>query len=543
MIRNLALALVLALSFNSAAGEKPKLIVVISIDQFRYDYLTRFSDHFGPRGFNLFLKGGANFVAAHQDHAITTTGPGHSTITSGTYPGTNGIISNNWFDVQSGRKVYCVEDDSVKAVGAGNVGRSPKNFFALTIGDVLQLANAGQSRVISASLKDRSAILMGGKLADGAYWLVDSSFASSTYYFEALPDWVTKYNVSGKATSYFGKTWEKLLPESEYARQGVDDAPGEEADDGMNTTFPHRIDGGLEKVGKSYFDALRKSPFGNDLLADFAKTAITAEKLGQRNVTDMLCIGFSANDGLGHAYGPHSHEVMDMTLRTDRTLDDLFKFIDEKVGLANCTIVLTGDHGVADMPETIRQHNSSADVRRVNSDEIIFAGEKALSEAFGGLNDGLTWIMANEGTSIYLNPRVLSNKGIKAEAAENVLRDFIQRDPRVLNVYTLTQLASGQVAGELGERALRSFFPSRSGSVYFQLKPYNLDSDDPAGTTHGSTWSYDSHLPLLWYGVGIRPGVHYETVAIVDIAPTLAAILEIEFPGSVEGRVLGQILK
>jgi predicted AlkP superfamily pyrophosphatase or phosphodiesterase len=525
------------------AAEKPKLVVIISIDQFRYDYLTRFGDYFGPGGFNLFLKQGANFVAAHQAHAITTTAPGHSVITSGTHPSLNGIISNNWFDVQTGKKVYCVEDTSVKILGAEKEGRSPKNFFAMTLGDVLQLSNAGQTKVISISHKDRSAILMGGQLADGAYWLVDSAFVSSTYYFDQLPQWVKKYNASGKVNSYFGKTWERLLPANEYTRQGPDDAPGEEAEDGMDTTFPHVIDGGQKMMNEWYFDALRKSPFGNELLADFAKTALTAENLGQQNVTDILCISFSANDGAGHAYGPHSHEVMDMTIRTDRILEDLLKFIDQKVGLANCTTVLTGDHGVADMPETIRWHNPHADVYRVDTDEIIAAGEQALNQSFGTLDDGLTWIMASEGTSLYLNPKVLSKKGVASEAAEKILRNVIQQDPRVQVVYTWSQLASGQVSDEMGRRALRSFFPTRSGSIYFQLKPYNLDENEPVGTGHGSTWSYDSHVPLLWYGVGVRPGVYYETVAIVDIAPTLAAILQIEFPASVQGRILGEALK
>ncbi|HEX9654883.1 MAG TPA: alkaline phosphatase family protein, partial [bacterium] len=467
----------------------------------------------------------------------------HSVITSGTHPSVNGIISNNWFDVQTDKEVYCVEDASAKILGAEEEGRSPKNFFGMTLGDVLQLSNAGQSKVISLSHKDRSAILMGGKLADGAYWLVDSSFVSSTYYFDELPGWVKKYNASGKANSYFGKSWERLLPESEYARQGADDAPGEEADDGMDTTFPHVIDGGEKEMNDAYFDALRKSPFGNDLLVDFAKTALTAESLGQRNVTDILCVGFSANDGLGHAYGPNSHEVMDMTIRTDRALEDLFRFIDQKVGLANCTLVLTGDHGVADMPESVRAHNPHADVRRVIVEDIVKASEKALDQAFGALDDGLTWIMANEGTSIYLNPIVLSKKGVMSEAAENVLKHFVQQQPHVQAVYTWTQLANGWVGDELGQRALRSFFPTRSGSVYFQLHPYDLDSDDPAGTSHGSTWSYDSHVPMLWYGVGVQPGVYYEPVAIVDIAPTLAALLQVQFPGSVQGKVLERVLK
>jgi predicted AlkP superfamily pyrophosphatase or phosphodiesterase len=525
------------------AAEKPKLVVIISIDQFRYDYLARFGDHFGAGGFNLFLKQGANFVAAHQAHAITTTAPGHSVITSGAYPSVNGIISNNWFDVQTGKKVYCVEDTSVKVLGAEKEGRSPKNFFAMTLGDVLKLSNAGQSKVLSVSLKDRSAILMGGKLADGAYWLADSAFVSSTYYFDDLPQWVKQYNASGKVNSYFGKIWERLLPASEYARQGADDAPGEEAKDGMDTIFPHVIDGGQKVMNSDYFDALRKSPFGNELLADFAKTALVAEKLGQRNVSDILCIGFSANDGVGHAYGPNSHEVMDMTIRTDRILEDMFKFIDQKIGLANCTLVLTGDHGVADTPETILAQNPNADVHRVDTDAIVAAGEKTMSQAFGTLDDGLSWIMAKEGTSIYLNPRVLAEKGVASETAENVLKDFLLKQPQVQAVFTWTQLADGWVADELGRRALRSFFPMRSGSVYFQLKPYNLDSDDEAGATHGSAWNYDSHVPLMWFGVGIKPGVYYERVAIVDIAPTLAALLQVPFPGSVQGKVLGQLLK
>jgi len=526
------------------AQQKPQLVLVISVDQFRYDYLTRFGDQFGARGFNLFFNHGASFVNAQFDHSGTTTGPGHAVILSGSHPAVNGIIANDWFDVQRNQTVYCVEDEGVQILGVqGEEGRSPKNFIGMTVGDVLKLSNAGQAKVIAVSLKDRAAILLGGKLADAAYWLVDSSFVSSTYYFDKLPKWVQKFNAARKVNSNFGKVWDRLLPASAYARQGADDAPGEEADDGMGTTFPHRINGGQKKITEEFFEAFRKSPFSSEVLADFAKEAVVAEKLGQRGVTDLLCISFSANDVVGHDFGPGSHEVMDLTIRTDRILENFFNFIDQKVGLANCTMVLTSDHGVADLPERIKKQNSKiAAVYRVSDDSLMAFAEKVLQQKWSAPQNGQPWILAEEGSNLYLNQSLFAEKGIERTIAEQILKNALGHLPYIHRVYTRTELERGQVQDEIGRKALNSFSPTRSGDIFYQLRPYSIEKE-PTGTTHGSPWAYDTHVPMLWYGAAIQPGKYYGAVSIVDIAPTLAVILGVDFPGGLQGRVLENLLK
>ncbi len=526
----------------SFPAEKPHLVVVVSLDQFRYDYLPRFSPYFGNGGFNLFLKQGANFVNCHYLHSVNKTGPGHAVIMSGTYANTNGIITNNWFDVESSRQMYCVQDEASPIVGAKkNEPRSPKNFIGSTVGDQLKDSNAGQSKVISVSNKDRSAILMGGKLADAAYWMIDSLFVSSTYYMADLPAWVKKFNASGKVTAYFGKLWERARPEADYARQGPDDVAAEEDDAGLGRTFPHRVDGGAETITAAFIDAFETTPFSSEVLAEFAMQALVQEKLGQRGVTDILCIGFSANDRIGHAFGPGSHEVMDITIRTDRLLEKLFAFIDEKVGLRNCAIVLTADHGVAPMPEALRAQNANASAGRIDKKIFREAAEKALTEKFGSPQSAKEWILAHQDAYLYLNPAALREKGVEAAAAEQVVKNALQRLPAIHSVYTHTQLQSAQVDGDHGKKALHSFHPMRTGNIFYQLRPFYFDRK--FGSTHGEPWNYDGHVPMLWYSPGIKPGTYYQQVSVADIAPTLAAMLQIEFPAASQGRVLYELFE
>ncbi|MFQ5754289.1 MAG: alkaline phosphatase family protein, partial [bacterium] len=430
----------------SFATEKPKLVLIVSLDQFRYDYLTRFSPYFGERGFNLFLRQGANFVNAEFAHSITITGPGHAVIMSGTYANVNGIIANNWYDLQLNKNIYCVEDENSPLIRAHDAGRSPKNFIGTTVGDQLKLSNAGQSKVISLALKDRAAILMGGKLADAAYWLIDSLFVTSSYYMDDLPAWVKRFNAAGKINAYFGKVWKQSLPESAYHIQGPDDVTEEDDNYGMGRTFPHIIDGGNKSISKSYFTAFKRSPFASEVLADFAMSAIVEEQLGQRGVPDILCVGFSANDFVGHAYGPNSHEVMDITICSDRILEKLFHFVDQKVGLQNCTILLTGDHGVAPMPEALSSQNKHVDAIRVNASTFRNAAETALNKKFGSLHNSFTWIVSQKSDNIYFNLAALKAKNIALSEAEQVVKDTLQCLPTIAQVYTHTQLEMVNVA-------------------------------------------------------------------------------------------------
>ena len=379
MIRAAALLSLCALTAAASSHAqdppaRPRLVVAIAVDQLRGDYMDRFRSFFGPGGFNLFLQHGASFAEARYEHATTTTCPGHAVILTGSYGAVNGIVANDWFDSKTGREEYCAADSSAKTIGAAGEGRSPRNLKGATVGDLLKIASGGSSRVVTVSAKDRSAIMMGGHLADAAYWMIDTLFVTSTYYRAALPDWAARFNGAGRISSYFGKKWEHLLPPAAYEMVGPDDVPAEADEAGMGRTFPHPVAGG-SVIGKAFVDAFDQTPFSNDVVADFAMEAVTAERLGTDTVPDLLGISFSANDRAGHAYGPDSHEVMDITVRLDRTLARLFGFLDRTVGLSRVVIVLTADHGVAPLPEVFQRLQPRASARRFNPAEIDTGGE------------------------------------------------------------------------------------------------------------------------------------------------------------------------
>lgn len=538
------LALSILLLTSAAQSAEPSLIVVISIDQFRYDYLTRFREHFGKGGFNLLLDDGANFSNATFKHAINKTGPGHASLLSGSYGNVNGIITNNWYDTAKRKNIYCVQDDSAAVVGAPGDGRSPRNFIGTTFGDALRMHTSFQSKVISVSNKDRGAVLMGGKLANGAFWMQDSLFITSTYYMNELPEWVRNFNSSGKINSYFGRNWEKLLPENAYALQDVDDAPYESGRNGLGVTFPHPIVGDdASRLTRSYYYALLTSPSGNEVLAEFAKRAIKGEDLGTRGVPDLLCISFSANDYVGHAFGPHSHEVLDMTVHTDRVLADLFEFLDEHIGLRNCVIVLTSDHGVAPIPEFVRKNHPHAESGRIDDARIGGYVASAMTKAFGALKKDGKWYDRVVDNSIYLNPDALSEKKITTDAAALVVARDLATRPEIAVAYTRREMMAMAPSSSVEQRMKRSFHHTRSGDVVFALRPSYVGDSWNAGTNHGQPYDYDAHVPMIFVGDKIRGGTYAGEASPVDIGPTLSALLGVEFPAGREGRVLTEALK
>ncbi len=527
---------------SAASAETPKLVVVIAIDQFRSEYLNRFHDLFGEGGFNLFLEKGAVFSNCRYKHSFNVTGAGHAVIMSGSYANVNGIIGNTWFDVRENKVVNCVFDEASPLIDFPEAeGRSPKIFLGSTVGDELKMTNQGASKVITVSGKDRAAILMGGKFADAAYWFYQTKFITSNYYMDNLPDWVRAFNESGKIDAYFGKVWNRALPEAEYSRQGPDDVAAEDDFAGLGRTFPHRVDGGSEVITQDFYSAFERSPFASEVLVDLAMEAVVHEKLGQHEVTDILCIGLSANDKLGHLFGPDSHEVMDIIIRTDRILEKFFAFLDERIGLEHCLITLTADHGVAPMPEVIQSRLGKVEAGRINKDAIKDIAEKALVKAFGSPQTSGDWVIGSPIPYLYLNPEALLAMGIESETAEKVIREALLLRPEFQAVYTYAQLLSGAVSDSLGRKALYSFHPQRSGNVFYQLKPFYITWVG-FGTTHGAPWSYDSHVPLLWYGADIKPGIYAREVSPADLAPTLSTILGIGFPTGVQGKVLTEIL-
>jgi len=552
----LALGVALALIPLARAGRAaapppapPALVVVLTIDQFRADYLARFREFFGPGGFNLLLEKGATFSDCRYRHAVSKTAAGHAVVLTGVHADVHGIINNAWIDRTSLKRVNCVEDDSVQILGRADdrgggrlpagvlpIGASPRRFLATTVGDELKLARGSRAKVIGISSKDRSAILLAGKLADAAYWMDKGRIVTSTHYMKELPAWVRAFNDAGRVDSYFGRTWDRLLPVEAYDRvQGPDDAPGEAADFGMGVTFPRRVDGGASKLTPAYYEAFENSPFKNEVLLDFARTTIEQEKLGQRGVTDVLCLSFSTNDTVGHNYGPDSHEVMDITLRTDRMLAELFKLLEARVGLQRCTIVFTADHGIAPLPERVKQIGPGLSAGRVDNGLLLKTGETALDRAYGPLADGRHWLVVDENALLFLRG-VLEEKQVPRAAAEKIVRDAMLTLEFVEAAYTRTELEEGRISGDYAAATLRSFNRERSGDLYYQMRAYWVDRK--TGTNHGSPYNYDVHVPLVWFGAGVKPGVYNERVGVDDIAPTLSHLLGIPVPARAQGRML-----
>jgi len=516
----------------AAAGARPRLVVAIAVDQLRADYMERFRPFFGRSGFNLFLQRGASFASARYEHATTTTCPGHAVVLTGSYGTVNGIIANEWYDAVARKEVYCAADTTVRLIGADLEGRSPRNLKNATVGDLLKISTGGRSKVVTVSAKDRSAIMMGGHLADGAYWMEDTLFVTSTYYRQEMPAWVRELNGAGKISSYFGKKWERLLPAAAYEMVGADDVAAEADVAGAGRTFPHPIAGA---------DAFDLSPFSNDVLAEFAMRAVAEEGLGRDTVPDLLGISFSANDRIGHAYGPDSHEVMDVTVRLDRTLARLFGFLDRTVGLANVVMVLTADHGVAPLPEVFGNLHPGASPRRFNPAVVDTAVETALRARYGPA-PAPGWIAYHDQPQLYLNPAALRAKKVSVQDAEQVARAAIMSIPGVYEALTSNDLSTARASGLRTPEAL-SFYPGRSGNIYYQMDPYILVGGESTGTGHGTPWAYDQQVPLLFYGSRIVPGVRRTPAAVADIAPTLSALLGLTAPGGSQGRVLAEALR
>ena len=524
---------------------RPKLVVVIAIDQFRSDYLQRFQRYFKEGGFNLLLRRGASFTQAHYEHGVTQTCPGHAVILTGSHPNVNGIVANAWYSESRRKAEYCAADTLTQLIGADMEGRSPRNLLDSTVGDQLKRATSGRSRVITVAGKDRSAIMLGGHLGDAVYWTEDTLFVTSTYYMKELPAWVKQFNASGAVTRYRGATWDRLLPPSAYQIVGADDVAAEENAAGMGRTFPHRLSAGRSPP-ENFILAFQTSPFENEVIVDFAMEAVARERLGQDEDPDLLAIGFSANDLIGHSYGPDSHEVMDLVLRTDRLLKRFFDFLVRRVGLNNLVVVLTSDHGIPPLPELVRQRNPRARAARIDPSIVAAAAEKALRARLGaprrpGWLIRPNWIMYEQWPWLYLNLPGLEDKKISIEEAEQIAKEAVERVPGVEQAITSGELMR-QRKDVLHSRAELSFHPSRSGNLYYVLAPYLLPETKPEGTNHGSPWDYDTHVPLLWFGPGIASGTHEGTVSVADIAPTLAALLGIEPPAGSQGRLLREMM-
>jgi predicted AlkP superfamily pyrophosphatase or phosphodiesterase len=543
-------------------AKRPKLVLLIAVDQFRYDYLERFSDLFVENGFKRLLRDGASWTQSNYDHMPTYTAPGHATMMTGAYPAESGIIGNEWPDRATGRRVTSVSDTTVTLLGGtGNeAASSPKRLMSSTVGDELRLATNDRSKVIGISIKDRSAILPAGRHANGAYWFSTNtgSMVSSTYYFTELPGWVTAFNNTKPADQFFNKKWERLLPESEYLKRTGPDSPTWENignQPGDTNAFPHVITGGATTPGRAFYNALDYTPFSNDMLLSFAQQAITSEQLGQDDDTDVLSVSFSANDYVGHRYGPYSQEMMDVTLRVDRQIGTLLDFVNSKVGLANTLVAFTADHGVAPIPE----HAGALGLggSRLKSADILGAIASAISARYNPQNktpdptaDYLyknaagTTSDAFMNNNLYFNYAALKRDGVSLDEITQLAGEAALTVPGIARYFTRTQLERGQtsITDPIERRAVHGFYPPRSGDLVLITEPYKY-LGETITATHGTPYSYDTNVPTILMGSGVTPGRYFEAATPADIAPTICAILGVTKPTSATGRVLIEALK
>ena len=503
-----------------AAGPHIRLVLLIAVDQFRYDYLTRFRTEYTD-GIKRLLTGGAVFTNANLEHYPTVTAIGHATMLTGATPSVSGIVGNDWFDRQTGATVTSVSDPAVKPLGsATSAAASPHRLLVSSVGDELKMASpepkgaANAPRVFGVSLKDRSAILAVGRGADGAFWwdTQTGSFVTSTYYAAEAPDWARAFNERKPADANAGAWWTVLSAPTTSFRQ----LPSER--------------------GVALYDAIYGSPYGNELLLDFAGELLSRERLGTRNATDLLAVSFSSNDSVGHTFGPDSPQVRDIAVRTDRTIGRLLNQVDKVVGLQHTLVAFTTDHGVAPLPESLRERALPGG--RMTTKELFEPIQQALATRFGHGK----WLMATAGSSPYLNYELIEKLQLDASEVRRVAAAAAARVPHVARVYTRDQLLRGEVANDrIGSRVLRGFNAQRSGDLEIILEPYWMRQAH--GTTHGTPYNYDAHIPLIIMGRRVTAGEYSDHVALNDLAPTLATLAGVEIPAGSSGRVLTEALR
>ena len=518
----LALLCLIPAAFASAYNARPKLVVVIVIDQFRGDYLERYREQFGEGGFRVFLDRGANFTDCNYDYANTRTAPGHATLFTGSYSSGHGIVANEWWDPQKKKRVTSVEDDTTKLLGAGNAapGASPHNLRSDTLGDELKLATGGKARVFAISLKDRAAVLPAGFAGDGAYWIDRKSgdWITSTYYRLELPEWVRDFNSSHRAEKYLNREWK--------------DAAG-------NTLGSTRMTAGSDR---GFYEVVGSTPFANDYQFEFAKELVLYEKMGAGAATDLLVISLSANDILGHQFGPDSPQMRDMALQLDRSLAEFFDFLGHQIGMANVWMALSADHGVAPLPDfakTLRLPAANLDGKalREQINSLLSKKYRQSGEYVLDLDYPLAWL--NESA---FNGIVSTNTAARKESDAEADVGEAMKQAGLAGYFTKAQLARGETpATEMGRRYAHSYSPE--GGWYVMGIPSPFLVGGLKGTDHATPFSYDTHVPLAFYGLAFQPGTYRTHAEPVDLALTLASLLGINAPAKATGRVLTEALQ
>ncbi len=518
--------------------QRPKLVVGIVIDQMRYDYIYRFWNKYSETGFKRLVNEGFFCRNANYNYVPTYTAPGHAAIYTGTTPAVNGIIANDWFDVITGKSIYCVTDNTVRGIGSESAEgkKSPVNLMSTTITDELRLASNMKSKVIGISLKDRSAVLPAGHVPNAAYWYDGSNgnFISSSYYMKELPKWLQEFNKRQLPKKYLSEAWKTILPIDEYTESLPDNYTNETNFVGeQQPVFPHNLPALMKANGG--LSLIRTTPFGNSLLNDFAMETITSEGLGKSDATDFIAISFSSTDYIGHAYGPNSVELEDTYIRLDKDISELLDFINTQVGKNNALVFLTADHGASEIPGYLKGLGIPAG--DCSGPQLIDSLKKHLNKQYGA-----PLVLDYINQQIYLDHKTIEAKKLSLVEVQNKVAEFVQQFPEVKEALTATIL--NQTEFTEGSKALmqRGYNTKRSGDVLINYLPgYGLFHG--LGTSHGSPFNYDTHVPLFFYGCNIKQGSTAELVVIPDIAATLAMLLNIQFPSGCTGKPILSVLK
>jgi predicted AlkP superfamily pyrophosphatase or phosphodiesterase len=528
---------------TAQAAEPPRLVVAVSVDQFCQDYLIRFRDNFAEDGLlRRIQKEGAEYTQCHHQHSYTVTAPGHAVQFTGTYANRHGIIGNDWYDRATGKKRYCVEDADVEAVGlpAGKP-MSPKNLLVDTVGDKLKMANGDKSKVIGVAIKDRAAILMTGHLADAAYWLEKNQWVTSTHYRDDLPGYLRVMNEQKAIDQYRGQSWALLLAANKYHNQ-TDDVKFENAPAGFTTTFPHKLAKDGELNADKFGDQVLFSPFGNDYTLLAAREIIIGERLGHDETPDFLGINFSSTDYVGHAFGPNSLEVEDMAYRTDKQLGAFARFLDTEVGEGRWTLLVTADHAVAPIPEVAAQMGLPGKRSPLGSmGDLKNKLEQAIRAELGVPQASETFVLQVNEHEVFLRAGHPRLAGANFQRAQEIVRDWLIAQDYVATARTRADLLAGG-GDQVDQQMHRSFHPRLSGDVFYVLAPYCITGGSGKGTTHGSPWHYDTHVPCLLLGNGIQNGRYDRTVSPACMASTVAELVGVDAPAANEERPLYEAL-
>jgi predicted AlkP superfamily pyrophosphatase or phosphodiesterase len=519
------------------SNSKPKLIVGIVIDQMRWDYLYRFNDLYGSGGFKRLLNQGFSCENTFIPYVPTYTAVGHSCIYTGSVPAINGIIGNDWFEKSTGKNMYCTQDTSVNTIGSNTkAGKmSPDNLWTTTITDELRLSTNFKSKVIGIALKDRGAILPAGHAANAAYWYDDKvgKWITSTFYMNELPAWINNFNSKNLVENYMSKDWNTLLPIEKYTLSTADDNKYETPIKGEKTvTFPHR----LSAIDSSKYESFKYTPFAASYTFDFAKATINNEKMGSNNVPDFLAISISSTDYIGHWFGPNSIEAQDAYLHLDKDIASFLEYLDTKLGKNNYTIFLTADHGAAHVPAFLTDHKIPAGGFNENKlkNELMEMAEQKF-----GLKNVVQQV---QNYQIYLDNVEIEKQHKSVEEVHDAIIHFLQQKEYVVDAYELTELAEATIPEPIKTRMINGYNPKRSGDIQFIPKPGYFDAWQSTGTSHGVWNPYDAHIPLLWFGKNIKSGKTNRETYMTDIAPTIAAMLQIQMPNGCVGKVISEVV-